>query len=61
MSTSTDTSAGHDAVTRLFDLVRTGDVDNVEYDQLDSLVYSRLIETYACDLGGIGCGGESIS
>lgn len=56
-----DTSAGHEAVTRLFELVRSGDVDNVEFNQLDSLVYSRLLETYACDQDGLGCGGESIS
>lgn len=56
-----DTSAEHEAVTRLFDLVRAGEVDNIEYDQLDSLVYSRLLATYECDENGIGTGGESIS
>ncbi len=61
MATVIDSSAGHEAVTRLFDLVRSGDVDNVEFNQLDSLVYSRLLETYECDQGGIGTGGESIS
>lgn len=54
-------SAGHDAVTRLFELARSGDVDNVEFNQLDSLVYSRLLETYHCDGQGMGCGSESIS
>lgn len=56
-----DRSAGHDAVTRLFDLVRSGDVDNIEFNQLDSLVYSRLLETYDSDHAGLGCGDESIS
>lgn len=56
-----DSNAGHDAVTRLFDLVRSGEVDNVEFNQLDSLVYSRLLQTYECDQDGIGTGGESIS
>lgn len=37
---------GHDAVTRLFDLVCNGDVDNLEFAQLDSLVYGRLQRTY---------------
>lgn len=56
-----DASARHEAVTRLFDLARAGDVDNVEFNQLDSLVYAGLLETYDCDAAGIGCGGESIS
>ncbi len=56
-----DSSAEHQAVTRLFELARAGAVDNVEYNQLDSLVYSRLLEAYECDQGGIRNGGESIS
>jgi hypothetical protein len=59
-----DSSAGHDAVTRLFDLSRAGAVDNVEFSQLDSLVYSRLLETYhvAASNDGAGTGSsESIS
>lgn len=58
-----DTSAGHDAVTRLFDLSRAGAVDNVEFSQLDSLVYARLLETYECDGVGndVAGAGESIS
>lgn len=56
-----DARAEHEAVTRLFDLVRAGEVDNVEFNQLDSLVYSRLLQTYECDRDGLGCGGESIS
>ncbi|MEN1959420.1 hypothetical protein WCE41_03620 [Luteimonas sp. MJ246] len=57
----TDTRAAHEAVTRLFDLSRSGEVDNVEFNQLDSLVYARLIQAYECDQAGIGAGGESIS
>lgn len=56
-----ENNAGHDAVTRLFDLVRSGNVDNVEFNQLDSLVYSRLLQAYECDQDGLGVGGESIS
>lgn len=56
-----DARAEHEAVTRLYDLVRAGEVDNVEFNQLDSLVYSRLLETYDCDREGLGCGAESIS
>ena len=41
-------STEHQAVTRLFDLVRTGEVDNVEFAQLDSLIYERLLQTYDC-------------
>lgn len=61
MTTITDSNAGHDAVTRLFDLSRSGDVDNIEFSQLDSMVYSRLLQAYECDQDGIGAGGESIS
>ncbi len=56
-----DAHAEHDAVARLFDLSRSGEIDNVEFNQLDSLVYSRLIDAYECDREGMGCGGESIS
>ena len=58
MHTNLDTSAEHEAVTRLFELARNGAVDNVEFNQLDSLVYSRLLEAYDFDQTG---GGESIS
>ena len=56
-----DTSAEHQAVTRLFELARAGTIDNIEFNQLDSLVYSRLLQAYECDQDGIGTGGESIS
>lgn len=46
MHASLDTDPGHQAVTRLFELSCAGAIDNVEFDQLDSLVYSRLVETY---------------
>lgn len=54
MHTHPEPSAEHQAVTRLFDLARAGTVDNVEFDQLDSLVYSRLLETYDGDQAGGG-------
>ncbi|MGV8931412.1 MAG: hypothetical protein ACOH1R_04790 [Luteimonas sp.] len=37
----------HDAVTRLFDLACSGDTDNCEFSQLDSMVYESLSQTYA--------------
>jgi hypothetical protein len=43
-----DTNTEQQAVTRLFDLVRTGEVDNIEFAQLDSLIYERLLQTYDC-------------
>ncbi|MGY0611464.1 MULTISPECIES: hypothetical protein [unclassified Luteimonas] len=61
MHATTDTRAAHEAVTRLFDLSRSGEVDNVEFNQLDSLVYARLLQAYDCDQAGIGAGSESIS
>lgn len=36
----------HDAVARLYELARCGEIDNIEYMQLDSLVYDRLAQTY---------------
>jgi hypothetical protein len=41
-----DSSTRHEAVNRLFDLVRNGDVDNLEFSQLDSLIYGGLERTY---------------
>jgi hypothetical protein len=60
MSPMIDARAKQEAVTRLFDLARAGEVDNVEFDQLDSLVYSRLLETYDGDRRD-GGGGTSAS
>jgi len=53
--------AESEAITRLFDLARAGEVDNLEFDQLDSLIYARLLQAYECDQNGVGCGGESMS
>lgn len=36
----------HQAIVRLYELVRSGDVDNLEFSQLDSLVYGGLEKTY---------------
>ncbi len=41
-----DENAEHDAVTRLFELARSGDIDSCEYSQLDSMVYGRLEQAY---------------
>ena len=46
-------------MTRLFDLVRAGEVDNLEFSQLDSLVYARLLRTY--DVDASATAEESIS
>lgn len=57
---SIGTETEHQAVTRLFDLVRTGDVDNVEFAQLDSMIYERLLQTYEVNRE-LGATSESIS
>lgn len=41
-----DPATEHQAVTRLFELSRTGEVDNLEFAQLDALIYERLQQTY---------------
>ena len=41
-----DSNTQHQAVTRLFELARSGDVDNLEFEQLDSLIYGSLEQTY---------------
>lgn len=41
-----DADTEHEAVTRLFDLARSGETDNCEYSQLDSMIYERLQQTY---------------
>lgn len=45
------TTMEHEAVTRLFELARNGDVDNCEFAQLDSLVYERLRQAYTVNDG----------
>lgn len=42
-----DRDVGHDAVVRLYELSRSGEVDNLEFSQLDSLVYGRFQQAYA--------------
>ncbi|MHC9085304.1 hypothetical protein ACYX7E_09725 [Luteimonas sp. RIT-PG2_3] len=42
----TESDVEHQAVSRLFDLVRNGDTETLEFDQLDSLIYGRLQQTY---------------
>lgn len=41
----------HEAVTRLFELARSGDTENCEFSQLDALIYTRLEEAYGSDAG----------
>ena len=41
-----DSETQHQAIVRLYELVRSGDVDNLEFSQLDSLVYGGLEQTY---------------
>ena len=41
-----DSETQQQAIGRLFDLVRAGDVDNLEFSQLDSLIYGGLEQTY---------------
>ncbi|TDK21522.1 hypothetical protein E2F46_14915 [Luteimonas aestuarii] len=41
-----DANTEHQAVTRLFELSSQGDVDNLEFAQLDALIYQRLQQTY---------------
>lgn len=41
-----DPATEHQAVTRLFELSRSGEMDNLEFSQLDALIYERLQQTY---------------
>ncbi len=41
-----DSSTQHQAINRLFELVRKGDVETLEFSQLDSLIYGGLLQTY---------------
>ena len=41
-----DSNTQHQAVVRLFELSRVGDIDNLEFEQLDSLIYGGLEQTY---------------
>lgn len=39
----------HEAVTRLFELARSGDTENCEFSQLDAMIYTRLEKAYGSD------------
>ena len=41
-----DPATEHQAVNRLFELSRNGEIDNLEFNQLDALIYERLQQTY---------------
>jgi hypothetical protein len=56
---STDRNTEHEAVTRLYELARSGEVDNLEFSQLDSMIYERLQQAY--DGRNALPAGESIS
>lgn len=49
-----DSNTEHEAVTRLFELVRNGETDNCEFSQLDSMVYERLLQAYGADASSVG-------
>ena len=42
------------AVSRLFDLARSGDVGNQEFSQLDSVIYQRLLQAYGSEATHFG-------
>lgn len=42
-------SVQHQAIHRLFDLACRGEVENMEFVQLDSMVYAGLERTYPVD------------
>jgi len=44
-----DDNTEHEAVTRLFELARSGETQNCEYSQLDSMIYDRLEQAYGSD------------
>lgn len=48
MHESSDTSA-HDAIDRFFELARNGETGNSEFSQLETMIYGRLLQTYAVD------------
>ena len=48
-----DSNTEHEAVTRLFELVRNGETDNCEFSQLDSMVYERLLQAYGADASSV--------
>jgi hypothetical protein len=41
-----DPATEQEAITRLFELSRSGDYDNLEFAQLDAMIYERLQQTY---------------
>ena len=41
-----DSNTQHQAVVRLFELSRTGEIDSTEFEQLDSMIYGGLEQTY---------------
>lgn len=45
-------SIQHQAIHRLFDLACRGEVENMEFAQLDSMVYAGLERTYPVDEAG---------
>lgn len=58
MSTNANNTE-QEAVVRLYELVRNGDMDNTEFSQLDSMVYERFMRNYDIDASPVQT--ESIS
>ncbi len=52
-------STEHEAVVRLYELARNGEVENTEFSQLDSMVYERFMRSY--DIDASQAPAESIS
>jgi len=48
-ATMIDNTTHHQAINRLFDLACRGEVENLEFSQLDSLIYGGLERTYRVD------------
>lgn len=50
-----DPATEHQAVNRLFELSRNGELDNLEFTQLDALIYERLQQTYRVSANDMQC------
>ena len=48
--TMIDNNARLEAVNRLFELVQSGEVESLEFSQLDSLIYEGLEQTYSAEV-----------
>lgn len=48
-------TTSHQAITRLFDLSRSGETASCEFGQLDSMIYGQLVSNYEAmpDVGAL--------